>query len=200
MSAYQGRPWETNVYLSLLTVPATAVTIADIVVRYRKFGASTFTVRTLSPADWVNVGDGFYVLRWPAVFVDTLGKFTYTIAGTVFDNFLYDEFEVDPVPLALNVAPELCVISGNIADIGGKPGVGQLVRAHLVSYPASAGTSVIAVDAVTTVPDYFGNFQIPLVQGKTVIIEIERTAIRYQLVVPAQSSANLLDLLPPLPG
>ena len=103
MATYQGRAWETVLYLELLGVPVAAVAYDAITVEYRKSGETAFTTRTLTTGDWVNLGDGYYVLKWPAAVLDLQGKFLYKATGVGFDNFLYDEFDVDPVPYPLTV-------------------------------------------------------------------------------------------------
>lgn len=200
MSVYQGRPWETNAYLELIGIPAASVAYTQVTCKYRKFGESSLTTRVLTSSDWVNLGSGFYVLKWPASILNVLGTFFFTLTGSSFDNFVYDEFDVDPAPISLSTPADVCLVSGNLSDLSANPVHNAVISARLVSYPASGGSSVITSDSIRTVPDYFGNFTLPMIQGKTAIIEIERTSVKYQITVPYASSANFLDLVPPLPG
>jgi hypothetical protein len=199
MATFQNRSWEVNVFLELLGVPAVGVTYSSLTIRYKKFGQSSFTTRTIVSSDWVSLGNGFYTLKWPASLVDTLGTFLYTIGGAAFDNFAYGEFDVDPLPLALAIVPpNKCVVSGNIVDLGGNPSNNHFVTARLVELPAQASGSIITGDIVKTLPDYQGSFTLTLIQGSTVLIEVERTGYRnVQVVIPNAPTANLVDLLPP---
>lgn len=200
MSSIQNQDWETNLYLSLSGSPVPGILFSDVTIQYKKFGDSALTARTLLEEEWVDLGNGFYTLLWPASYINRIGKFFYTMTGSLFDNFLYDEFDIESPPLESFVAADTCVISGNLRDLGGVAGKGQTVAARLINYPASSGPSIVTSDLVQTIPDYFGNFQIALLRGKTVLISIQRTAIHHQITVPDESTANLIDLLPPLPG
>lgn len=200
MSAYQGRVYETVVYLELGGVPATGVNPGDAILKYKKYGETARTLFTMDTDMWKELDSGFYMISWPEELMDVQGKFTYFLEGVLFDNFLLDEFDIEVVPLVLTVPSEKCIISGNLIDIGGEPGTGQTIRASVMSSPSkSSGGSIIVSDPIDHRPDAMGNFSIALLRGETVIIDIPRAGIRQQIVVPDQPSALLLDLIPPLP-
>jgi len=197
MSAFQNKPWETDIYLSLSGIPAPGIIYSQVLVKYKKFGAATFTTRTLVNGDLVDLGDGFYTLKWPDTFTDTLGTFMYIMTSVLFDNFIYDTFDVEPQPLALSVPPDICVVSGNITDLGGHPSQKVQVSFRIPEFPAISGNTIIDANKIYTTPDAAGNFSINLIQGQTVIVEIERTGIYAQITIPMAPSADLVSLLPP---
>jgi hypothetical protein len=198
MSAFQGSSYEATIYLSLLDVPATSIAYSAVTLAIHKPGQSSFSSSTLLTANWRNLGNGIYAITFPSANLDTLGRFTYTLTGAGFDNFIFDSFDVEPVPLALLAQVDTCIVSGNIIDIGGSFQHRQCISARVPTFPAQAGTSLIAADPIKTYPDAFGNFQLVLIQGQTVIVEIENAGIYNQITVPMVSTANLLDLLPPI--
>lgn len=199
MGAFQNKAWETNLYLAQNGIPATGILYSQVLVKYKKAGQTAFTVRPLNLGELVELGSGFYALSWPALYLDTLGTLLYTISGAGFNNFLYDTFDVDPVPVSLAyVPPTQCMVLGNITDIGGNPARHRTVSFYPPEFPVIVGSSVVDADKIYTTPDALGNFSVMLLQGQTVIVEIERTGIRVQITIPVASSANLTDLLPPL--
>lgn len=201
MPALQSSTWETNLFFSLAGAPALGLLPADLVVKYKRSGDTSFQPKTLLSTDLVELGNGFYAIKWSQLETSNLGMVLFTISSVKLDNFKYDQFDVVAVPLSTATIPQnICVLTGSIVDIGGAPGKGQMITARLVDFPGGASGAVIASDPIRTVPDVNGNFQLPLVQGKTVILEIDRTAVKVQIVVPFQSTASLLGLLPPLPN
>jgi hypothetical protein len=199
MAVIQSSTVERTSYLSKLDVPVTGILFSEVVCRYRKEGGILVT-KTLDSSSWTEVGDGFYYVTFSPAEMNTLGYFFYTLTSTKFDNFVYDEFSIEPSPgsIAPLVPPGICVISGTLKDIGGNIPRNCRVSARAVDYPVRAGEALINSDAVYTYPDSLGNFQLSLLQGATVIFEIERTAIRNQVTVPATPTANLADLIPPI--
>ena len=199
MSAILNQSFESNIYLELVGVPATGVLFSDVTAKIKKPGEVTLTARLLVTAEWVELGDGFYTIKWPPEDLDVAGTFFYTLDNaTLFDNFLFAEFDVIPPPLFSAVFPDKCVISGNVLDIGGSPGQGQQIRVTPVKLPAVAGSSLLVSDPIFSVPDVEGNFSVALIRNQTVIFQIERTGIRQQIDVPDSPSALLIDLLPPI--
>jgi hypothetical protein len=200
MSKYIGLPSKSVVYLTMGGTPVPLVPYTGIVVKFCRSGDTGFTVKTLSAADWVEIGNGYYFLNWAPAQMSELGAFLYTVTGVAFNNLVSGSFEVDPVPLPLLIPPDTCIVTGSIVDIGGNPGKGQNIIFRPIDYPMSEGNSLVAADPVQTVPDILGNFQVALIQGKTILVQIDRTGINFQIVVPAAPSATLLSLLPPIPN
>ncbi len=164
----------------------------------RKSGATIFSVKTLAPTDWVELGYGVYVVKWSAVDMGVLGQFVFRLASTSIDPYV-GIFDILPAPVGILANPLVCVVSGNIVDIGGQPSTQQQVSFRVSQLPAATGSSFIAGGYVTTSPDAYGNFSVALLQGKSVVVEIVQTGLKHVITVPAQATASLLDLLPPLP-
>jgi hypothetical protein len=196
MAAFQNHPYDTNVYLSFFGVPAINLLFSDITVKYHKPGQTSLSTRVLTPTDWFELGDGFYTLKWPGPFVDTLGTFFFELDGILFDNFLFFEFDIDPIPLSLFVSPDVCVISGNITDIGAAPATQNIITFRPAVFPLVVGNTIVNSAPIQIVPDQLGNFSVSLIQGQTVIVTVANSGIQAQITVPIASSAFLIDLLP----
>lgn len=199
MAALTNQSFESNLYLELSGTAATGVLFSDVTVKFKKFGSDTLTTKTMTTNDWVELGDGFYVLKWSPSEMDTAGKFFYTATGTLFDNFLFEEFPVEAPPLGALVFPDKCIITGNILDVGGNPDQDRLIEIRPVVFPAAQDGSIISARPVTSIADALGNFSIALIRNQAVKIEIKTAGIRHQITVPDSSSATLLSLLPPIP-
>jgi hypothetical protein len=178
--------------------PVTGVLFGSVIVKKRKTGAITFSTKVLVTADWVELGGGFYVLKWSTADMDTLGEFRYWISGGTFDD-VTGAFDVIPAPIAIDVAAPKCIVTGNVVDIGGNPMSLEKIVCRPRNVPGVTGTSLIAAGIINTVADAFGNFAVELIRGAIVLVEIERAGIRHLITVPNQPTALILDLLPPIP-
>lgn len=197
-------------YLTLVDVPATGVSYTDVVAQIKKQGHTSFTTKVLSSSDWVNLGGGLYSISFSAGDMDTPGDFTYTLSGSEFDNFVYDEFTIPPISSggggggsggggdSLSL-PEQCIVTGNIATLSSLPPFAEPLKivAYPSQFPAKYSNTILTADAVWTFADSLGNFSLGLVRKSIVIIEIKRTGIRAQITIPDNATANLMDLLPP---
>lgn len=198
--ATQGSSESRTIYLALADVPALGVIYTNVVVNFKKQGQSTFTTKVLVSADWVELGGGLYSITFSPTDNDTLGDFTYTLAGPDFDNFLYDSYSVmaatpgaSPTP-----PPTQCIVSGNIANQSALAPQHIKIVARPAAFPAKYGSTILAADAVWTYADALGNFSLALVRKSVVMLSIERTGIRsVQITVPDSPTASLVDLLPP---
>ena len=203
MALIQNNAAERNIYLTQLDVPVTGVLPAAVVCQYRKEGQTTLTTKTLDSSNWIELVNGFYILKFTAAEMDTLGFFFYTLTGTGFDNFLYDEFTLEPAPGGGGgggvVGPATCVVTGSFRTVGNRIPANARVTFRPVAFPISAGGSVVSGDTVVTYLDAYGNFSVSLLQGVTVIVEVENAGIRHQITIPFLPAAALLDLLPTFP-
>lgn len=197
MSAYFGTARETVFRLTLSGSPATAIIFSAPVVKIRKANATAFTTKTLVVTDWVDLGAGYYALKWSAGDMNVLGAFLYEISGAGFDT-IYGSFDVDPAPVAFSVSPPYCIVSGNIVDIGGDPMRLEQIVFRPQYVPAVTGPSLIAAGVIRTATDALGNFSVALIRGTKALVEIERAGIKYLIEIPEQPSATLLSLLPPI--
>lgn len=193
--AIQSLPYESNIYLSLSGVPATGVLPGQVVAKYRKQGSTTLSTKALSVSNWIEVGFGFYILKWDSQDTDTLGSFFFTLSGTPFDNFTFQTFGI----IEPNIVPEpdTCVVTGSLRDVGGNVPQNTRISFRPVEFPAKYGLSIIQADPVQTVANVDGEFQVRLVRNSIVVVEIERAGIKHQITIPDQASADLTDLLPP---
>lgn len=197
----QGTIVERTVYLTMLGTPIPGILPNQVTCKYRKEQAApTLVTKTLISGTWMDLGGGYYVIQFSAAEMDTVGTFFFTLSSTSFDNFLFDEFEIEPVvaPLPSPIPPGMCVVTGTVKDVGGHIPVGARISVRPISFPIRAGDNIVNSDLVYSYPDSLGNFTLNIMQGATVIVEIERTAIRAQITVPAVPTALLLDLLAPI--
>lgn len=197
MRAIRNQPHETSFYLSLTGAAATGITYDEVTVKYKKYFSESFSTKTLEAEDWVELGDGFYMLKWSAVDMDTAGSFMYTMTSAKFDDFLYDLFEVR-IPGEPFTVPGKCVVRGNIQDLGINPATGLEITARPTDIPGVAGTALLSGEPIRTVPAANGDFSLALGRGLTVRIDIPMAGIRHQIEVPDTEEAVLLDLLPPI--
>ena len=197
MSVLQGSMVERNLFLTLGGLPALNVDPLNVVAKTRKTGQTAFATKVLDNTNWINLGGGFYILKFSPNETNTVGYFIYTLSGVDFDNFNYEEFTIEPVPEGLVVPPpDTCIITGYVKNITGKTPDLAKIMVRPVEFPAKYGQNIINADRITTVPDYSGQFQLELIRGAIVVIEIERAGIRHQITVPDTPAANLVDLLP----
>ena len=192
----QGSSLETLVKAVSGGSPVLGLDESDFTVKAWKAGLSDFDTIVLAAEDVVEVGDGYYALTLPTSVTSALGEIVLQFSSTSFD-FVEKTFTVSPNTLSSISTPETCIVSGNIVDIGGQPGQGQQVVVRALAFPVSEGSSIVASDPITDKPNIAGNFAVILVRNQTVTIEIDRTGIKNQFVVPDQETAELLDLLPP---
>lgn len=198
--ALQGSLTERNLYLTLAGLPAVDIDPGDVVCEYRKTAQPAFVTKTLDSSTWVNLGGGYYVLKFLPSETDTVGDFIYRLTSVEFDNFTNEQFEIDPVPEGLVVPPpDICIVTGFIKTIAGETPALTRILARPVEFPSKYGLNILNADKIVAIPDYSGQFQLKLVRGSVVVVEIERAAIRHQITVPDAPTANLIDLLPPFP-
>lgn len=202
MSKYQGQV--ANVAVRLLDGsgnPVTGVLYSGVTVKYAKAGATSFSTKVLASADWTELGYGIYVLNFSPTDMSTLGTFVYYLSGSGFVAN-WSTFDVSPVPLSLLANTPLCVVSGNVVDLGGQAYSDQsqnlVISFRVASVPQQVGgTSIVSSKLLTTTTDAYGNFSVAILQGAIVIVEIDPLGIRQKITIPAQTSATLLSLLPP---
>lgn len=186
----QGREYEIPV-----AVPS-PVSFGDVDVLLKKQGSAVST-KTVLASEWTEVPEfSTYILRLSASDTDTVG--TLMVSITTPTGGLTKELEVLPAPVTPVGIPGTCVVSGNIIDIGGSPSSQQPIMFRIAKNPATLGGAFVAGARLITMPDAYGSFSVALLRNAKVIVEIEGAGIRQQIVVPDASTANLIDLLPPI--
>lgn len=158
-----------------------------------------FVPKILTVLDWSELGDGYYTLRWSAEDMNTLGDFSFRVSCPYAYEEYFSSFEVDSGPYGVPSEAPVCIVTGNLVDIGGDPSH-QIVVFRPRYVPGTAGASLITSDIIRTSADAFGNFSVKLLRSSQVIVEIEKSGIKNLITVPDSPSANLIDLLPPIPA
>lgn len=178
--------------------PIEGVPREDVTLQLRKNGEEAFTERPLEEGEWLEIGLGYYALRFAAEDFDVLGELRYVLSGPSFDT-TSGAFDVDPAPISFETAPPQCIVSGNIVDIGGDPLQQTRVFFQPKNVPGKTGGSLIASGNIELLTDVYGNFSVKLIRESRVLVKIPDAGIKVLIEVPDASSANLLDLLPPIP-
>lgn len=193
---FQDAPSERTVYLELAGTAAAAVPASAVTCKIKKAGQIGFYPKVLNEENWINLGGGYYTIRFAAADMSRVGSFIYTLGGADFDNFAYDEFAILAAPDT--TVKDKCIVKGQFVGLAGaNPGMQIRVAAHPVEFPAKSSNKVVIADEVFTYLDHEGRFELPLLRGAVCVIEVPRAAIRHQIIVPDQDSADLMDLLPP---
>lgn len=178
--------------------PVEGVPFSEVTLNLRKNGETEFTERPILAAEWLEIGFGFYALRFASEDFNVLGELRYVLSGPAFDT-LSGAFDVDPAPIAYETAPPQCIVSGNLVDIGGNPLQQTRVYFQPKNVPGKTGGSVIASGKIDLLTDVYGNFSVKLIRESSVLVMIPDAGIRHLILVPDAASANIIDLLPPIP-
>lgn len=178
---------------------ALGVGFDEVSVYYSKNG-DDFELKTLAIEDWSELGNGYYTLRWNALDMDTLGEFSFRVVCPYANEDYFEKFDVVPAPFGVDAQAPICVVTGNLIDIGGDPSSNCQVIFRPQYVPGVAGYSLISSEIIRTYPDAFGNFAVKLLRSAQVLVEIEKAGIKYLITVPDAPSATLIDLLPPFPA
>lgn len=194
-SYFQDVASERTVFLSLAGTPSVAVLHSDLVCNTKKAGHNSFSSKVLNLENWINLGNGYYTIRFSAADMSKVGSFVYTLAGSEFDNFAYDEFSI--LAAADTTVADKCIVTGKFINLAGNMASQIKVSARAVDFPAKTGNRIVAADTICTTLSSDGSFQLSLLRGATVIIEVPRAGIRHQIVIPDTPSAELTSLLPP---
>jgi len=90
----------------------------------------------------------------------------------------------------------LCLIVGQVVDVGGRPDHDQIVNffIHEKDAPTTIGLTTFKQSAVTVPLTVYGKFAAHLVQGTLVTCEIPSAGYTARFVVPSEPSALLADL------
>lgn len=198
MTAFLGKPKDITVRLLAGGSPVSGVTVDEVIFKLRKNGETAFSTRTLLESEWLDLEQGYYAICLTADDLDVLGDLRYSLSGADFDP-VTEAFDVDPAPIAYETAAPQCIVSGNIVDIGGEPLQQTRVFFQPKNVPGKTGGSLIASGSVNLLTDHSGNFSAKLIRESSVLVIIPDAGIKVLIEVPDASSANLIDLLPPIP-
>jgi hypothetical protein len=203
MTAYQSHATDTVIRVTSSTYGPSGIAglaISDLLVQLRKTGETSFSTKALAVSDWVDLGDGFYALSFSEADTDTLGELFYRVTTSGYTDFdeVTGKIDVEAPYVNALLTPQTCLVSGNITDLGGEPGTDSDITWRIAKTPSVSGESVVDGRLLRTRPDAFGNFSLPLLRGKKVVVDIPKAGLKHTITVPDQETANLVDLLPPI--
>ena len=198
VNIFQGQNFDLFIQLSQGGTPVPGILSSDVVMRWWRPGDTSVAVRPILPEEWVELGDGDYVLKLPGTDVSRTGILFIRLTGSLFD-IHEEEFMVEPAPLSFLASANYCIVSGNTLDLSGRMLSGKEVVFRPVDAPNAVGPSIVNFERIITYTDALGNFSVRLLRGAKALVEIKEAGLRGQIDVPDQSTALLLDLLPPIP-
>lgn len=157
---------------------------------------TSLTLRVFPANSTIEVGGGYYIITIPLPETAATGLVAYQFSAASAVP-VYGAFYVEPAPVALTAAPQMCLLTGNVVEIGGYLTSPVMITCKTSSVPALVGgTSLLSTHRAVTWTDALGNFSISLLRGATVSIEILDCGIKGQFIVPAQQTASLPTLIP----
>jgi len=196
------RVWSSLLYLQTDSgygpAPYIGATSSDLTVSYARPGDASLQNKVLDSETFREVGDGYYEIAWTEGELGVIGDMAVQITGPSLIEPKRFTVEVVPPPAPSLANPSLCVISGSVIDLGGKPSAPQEISVWPSKVPASVGESLLSGMNIRTTPDAYGNFSLALVRGAKVVITMLQSGLRHTITVPDAETARLIDVLPPL--
>ncbi len=170
--------------------------ITDVTFEVKKPLGTSFDEITLEEGDFVEAGYGHYNLIVRKEIIDQLGTFVFRVSG--YELEIFETRESDPVPLSSAVAPEVCVVMGNIRNASAQVDAFEniAITAKPLRLPLEISGSLTLGKRVVTYTDHSGFFQLPLIKGMTALIEIQDTGVRFQAVIPNVDTVRIEDIIP----
>lgn len=204
MTAFQKREhWELlNLVAPVTGDPVLDVTFDEPTLR-TCYAPAALAPRVIVTEDWSELGGGYYLLRFTEDDLTDIGKFAYRLTSVGIVP-IYGAFDVDPAPLSFLASPAVCIVSGNVLDLSGKAPADQN-QSMLISFRTTrvpqqvSGLSLLSARLITTTTDAYGNFSVALLRNAEAIFEADSLGLKQQITVPDQETANIIDLLPPIP-
>lgn len=178
-------------------LPKTGVTFGQVTATQRKYGAGSFSAKTLNSGNWTEIGSGFYTIGFSSSELDTLGSLTYVVTGSGIQQFT-GAADVIPATVVSNpVATLTATLTGNInSPSGGYPVEGAVVAAKLIGVQVRPGGVGLQDRVATAKTDKNGAFVLPLPRLAQVEVFIPAINYRRQLTVPNVASVNLFTGIP----
>ncbi|MCF6205359.1 MAG: hypothetical protein L3J47_00500 [Sulfurovum sp.] len=173
----------------------TGLVSTDIAVEYRKDGGA-FITKILALTDLIEVGSGVYEVKFTALELDTLGSFVYKVTGASISQYveIIDILAAGQAATAASI--DICVLTGHVFDVSGKPAANTTIIARLLGSPSMSGGFGILNSVVSARTDSNGEFFLPLARLSRVDITIPKMQYRRQLVVPNEATAALFTEVP----
>jgi len=122
---------------------------------------------------------------------------TLTVTGPTAETQTYSGAELS---LTSPTSPDTCVIYGDVYDIDGSLDDQMspdaiIIRAVRTRTPIYIGNKLLTIDPIDIRADQSGHFEITLIRGMQVTLDIPRIAWRKTFTVPSMASQNLVNIL-----
>jgi hypothetical protein len=174
--------------------PRTGLGPADVGCYLKRPGASTWTPKELTPANWQEAGHGLYVLTLDPAEFDATGDLAIFVEGRpdlqpgivpILEAF--DVVEGRPIGMPPIPQTTLC---GRVLSLDQKGKPKAVVFARVAQLPLIIGGAAVCNDPLTVETNEDGYFELTVITGA--VVQVQITAINYQrqFVVPP----------PPAPG
>jgi len=185
--------------------PRTGVTYGQVQVEYKKYGQTSFSIKTLLVTDFQEIGSGVYEILFSSGELDTEGAFMYVVnsTGALPSPALRQYIGQADVETASSYTPGAITLStniltGNLIDLNGNALSGESVSARILSAPTVMGTTPniggVGTDMVSVLTDTAGFFALEVLQGSEIDVVIPVINYRRTLTVPANSTDKLFEL------
>ncbi len=176
--------------------PRPGLRAEDVVCQLKGPGEPAWRPLPLAPSAWRDAGLGAYVLELASADLDTPGTLLVHLAGApalvppVLP--LLESIEVVVARQFRAARPDLpeTVLVGQLVDLDGQPIARATVVAMLLEIPLLLSGVAVAGQGVHVASDDDGFFELSLLTGATVDLQIPAARYRRTLVIPA----------PPAPG
>lgn len=186
-------------YTLVIKLDQTGLVDTDVAVFVKKPSDTTFVAYAITATEWDEVADNYYNIAIPKTLTDENGTYIFKVTVTPGGpTDFFEQRENEPQPLTSSPAPNVCLVTGNIIDATGtaNPFENVDVSAHPLLLPAEISANFVMGRKIFTRTDHSGYFSLPLIQGMTVLIEVKSAGIRFQAVIPSQSTIRIEDLMP----
>ncbi len=169
----------------------------DVDVYMKSPSSSTFERLTIAPENFIECTKGYYNILIPKEKILEEGTFIFSLEGILF-GVVEEKRECLPAPIDAVIPPNVCIVRGSVLNIAAQSDALDRVaiNARPLSLPNNQVGSYILGKDIVVFADYSGAFQLPLIRGMTVIIEIKSAGVRFQAVVPDLDTVRLEDLQP----
>lgn len=146
-----------------------------------KFGFPMGTVSEKSSSSVLDIVDSNTL-----IYEDPNGVIQDYYALSVVDNF-GNESKKTAFTQAIEFTGNICVVEGKVTDLQGVRKCDVEVTAKIVVPPEQAGTGAYVLkEEVSTITGEDGRFSLPLLQGASVIFEVNRARISDPVLIPEE--------------
>lgn len=93
------------------------------------------------------------------------------------------------------VSPSVCTVYGTLTNLAGVALASTGVRATVVSHPTIISTAGVSVETEDTYTDADGYFELSILRGAVVNLEIDAVGLRQQVTIPDAATVEFSTLL-----